>query len=353
MEVGMAQRTKTLAAAAAVVLTVALAVVFAPVANAAVGCRVSYVVTNQWSGGFTANVTVTNLGDPLDDWTLRLTFPDPDQYVVNSWPASFTQIGRDVIIVKPRWAGPLGTNQTFTVGLQGRGPAAPPPTATLNGVPCTGAIISPTPSRTPTRTPTPVADPFIDVALTSPAHGALFTAPGPVELAARANAAIPAVVSRVDFVAGTTVIGSDSSAPYTFSWTGVAPGEYLLRARAVDASRGLVFSSQAVSIIVLSATNHPPVVTLTDPTARPFYPAPAHIVLDAEAVESDPRDVVNRMDFFVGTTLVAQSASGSGRFARFTYDATQPGTYAFTVRAYDGRGGVGVSNTVTILVTGS
>ena len=43
-------------------------------AYAAAGCRVNYAVTAQWPGGFTANVEVTNLGDPLNGWSLVWTF---------------------------------------------------------------------------------------------------------------------------------------------------------------------------------------------------------------------------------------------------------------------------------------
>ena len=39
-------------------------------AAAAAGCRVDYVISNQWQGGFGASVTVTNLGDPINGWRL-------------------------------------------------------------------------------------------------------------------------------------------------------------------------------------------------------------------------------------------------------------------------------------------
>ena len=41
---------------------------------AAAGCGVVYKVTNQWQGGFGADVTVTYLGDPVSSWTLGWTF---------------------------------------------------------------------------------------------------------------------------------------------------------------------------------------------------------------------------------------------------------------------------------------
>ena len=37
---------------------------------ATAGCSVTYSVTSQWPGGFGANVSITNLGDPITGWTL-------------------------------------------------------------------------------------------------------------------------------------------------------------------------------------------------------------------------------------------------------------------------------------------
>ena len=51
-------------AAAVTLLTGAGIAVAATQASAAAGCRVTYSV-NQWSTGFTGNLAVTNLGDPI------------------------------------------------------------------------------------------------------------------------------------------------------------------------------------------------------------------------------------------------------------------------------------------------
>src|SRR5690349_5383357 len=40
-------------------------VVTAPPASAAAGCSVTYTLSGQWPGGFGANVTIKNLGDPI------------------------------------------------------------------------------------------------------------------------------------------------------------------------------------------------------------------------------------------------------------------------------------------------
>src|SRR6266545_6459711 len=49
---------------------------YADVTPQAVACTVNYGASN-WGGGggFTANLHVTNLGDPIAGWTLAFTYP--------------------------------------------------------------------------------------------------------------------------------------------------------------------------------------------------------------------------------------------------------------------------------------
>src|SRR5262249_55676847 len=61
------------------------------------------------------------------------------------------------------------------------------------------------------------------VALTSPSNGATFTAPADVTLTASA-ADNDGTVGKVDFYAGSQLIGTATSAPYTFTWSNVAAG---------------------------------------------------------------------------------------------------------------------------------
>jgi hypothetical protein len=86
------------------------------------------------------------------------------------------------------------------------------------------------------------------VTLTSPAAGSVFTAPATVNLAANA-ADSDGSVTRVDFYAGATLIGSDASAPYAVTWSNVAAGAYTLTARATD-NAGAVTVSAPISITV-------------------------------------------------------------------------------------------------------
>jgi regulation of enolase protein 1 (concanavalin A-like superfamily) len=71
------------------------------------------------------------------------------------------------------------------------------------------------------------------VSLTSPAAGLAGTAPATITLSATATDADGAV-AQVVFRQGTTVIGTDTTAPYSITWSGVAAGSYSLTAVATD-----------------------------------------------------------------------------------------------------------------------
>src|SRR5688572_20143237 len=64
----------TAIAAVPLVAVSALAAVTVPPAAAAPGCSVTYAAPSQWDGGFTAAVSVTNLGDAINGWTLTWSF---------------------------------------------------------------------------------------------------------------------------------------------------------------------------------------------------------------------------------------------------------------------------------------
>ncbi|WP_136518160.1 MULTISPECIES: cellulase family glycosylhydrolase [Cellulomonas] len=160
----MSQRTRAFALlAAALLATTGIGATAAPSAQAAAGCRVDYAVTNQWQGGFGANVTVTNLGDPLNGWTVGWTFAS-GQRITQAWNGTATQSGGTVTVRDAGWNGSVRTGGTASFGFNGSWSGSNPvPTQfTVNGVACTGSVTTtptPTPTRTPTPTPTPTTTP--------------------------------------------------------------------------------------------------------------------------------------------------------------------------------------------------
>jgi hypothetical protein len=88
--------------------------------------------------------------------------------------------------------------------------------------------------------------PLVDI--TSPGKGAVFSGPLDLTIAASASDS-DGTVALVEFYKGTTKLGQDATAPYSFLWTNVSPGSYSLTARAID-NLGADKKSKPVSITV-------------------------------------------------------------------------------------------------------
>jgi regulation of enolase protein 1 (concanavalin A-like superfamily) len=93
------------------------------------------------------------------------------------------------------------------------------------------------------------------VSVTAPASGATFTAPATITITASASDPENRM-ARVDFFSGSTLLASDLTAPYSFTWSGVGAGSYLLSARAVDQDGGSRTSS-TVSVTVNGTATSP------------------------------------------------------------------------------------------------
>jgi hypothetical protein len=93
------------------------------------------------------------------------------------------------------------------------------------------------------------------VTLTSPTNGASFSSGTNITLQAAASD-IDGMVSQVQFLAGTNVLGAVAGGPsFSFLWNGVAAGNYTLTAKATD-DQGISTVSAPVNISV--ATGVPP-----------------------------------------------------------------------------------------------
>jgi len=147
----MHTKTKALLTVGVVILAVGMTAVTAQAA--ATGCGVTYTVSSQWSGGFTAGVKATNLGDPVTAWTIGWSFP-AGQQVSSGWNATFAQSGAAVTAASMSYNGAVATGGTVEIGFNGTWTSANPAPAafTFNGVTCTGSTTTPTTS--PTSAPT-------------------------------------------------------------------------------------------------------------------------------------------------------------------------------------------------------
>ncbi len=78
----------------------------------------------------------------------------------------------------------------------------------------------------------------------------------------------------------------------------------------VQNSLGSVTSATATLIVIVP--NVPPAISLTNPANNTIFNAPATIVLDAAASDSD--GTVARVEFFSGSTKLGEDATGPYSF---------------------------------------
>ncbi|RYD48134.1 MAG: hypothetical protein EOP85_04175, partial [Verrucomicrobiaceae bacterium] len=148
------------------------------------------------------------------------------------------------------------------------------------------------------------------VALTSPVNGAYAAAPADITLQADA-ADSDGTIAKVEFFSGTTLLGTSTTAPYSFQWTNVPAGSYTVIVKATD-NDGLVTTAEPVSVQVLAEPAAPDVTTVSTGLFNPGWviaatsPAPRSF----QAPGSDVGDIelkVNgaNLKFLQGITAVA------------------------------------------------
>ncbi|MEU5071295.1 cellulose binding domain-containing protein [Streptomyces asoensis] len=82
-------------------------------------CAVTYTITNQWSGGFQADVKLTNTGTSAwSGWSLGWSFPG-GQTVSQLWNADYTQSGAAVTAKNVGWNGNVAAGSSVAFGFTG------------------------------------------------------------------------------------------------------------------------------------------------------------------------------------------------------------------------------------------
>jgi len=236
------------ALAATVALAAAVTTGVVPTASAAaVSCTTTYKISSEWDSGFGATVSIRNEGgDAIPDWNLTWSFAD-GQRITQLWNGTYTQSGGAVSVRGADWQRGIGPGASVQFGFNAAKTGATnrvPADFKVNGVSCAGPNAAPT------------------VRLTKPENNTTFAVSSPIELAASA-ADGDGSVSSVEFYADTTRLGSDTTAPFEYTWTGATAGEYSVTARAID-NLGAATVSAPVAVRVLAA----PTVVATPSTVR-------------------------------------------------------------------------------------
>jgi hypothetical protein len=167
----------------------------------------------------------------------------------------------------------------------------------------------------------------VKATITSPANNTNYAAPGNILITAQAYEG-DGSISKVEFYKGSTLLGTDTSVPYSFNWTGVAAGTYSLTVKAYDSqTTPATATSSAITVVVKMA----PVVSITSPVTNTVYnTVPASITINATATETGGS--ISKVEFYNGATLL--NSDNVSPFS-YTWTGVAAGTYSITAKAYD------------------
>jgi hypothetical protein len=209
-----------------------------------------------------------------------------------------------------------------------------------NGVLATARFtnVSVVSASTPNQAPT--------VSLTSPASGATFLAPASITISASASDS-DGTVARVDFYAGTTLLGSDTSSPYSFAWSNVPDGSYTLTAVARD-NAAAVATSAARTVTVGSST----VADATAPTVSITSPVIGATLTGTVTVSANASDNVGvaSVTFKVDGTVIGTADTTAPYSVSWNTSSVAAGAHALTAVARDAAGNVTTSSSISVLV---
>ncbi len=190
----------------------------------------------------------------------------------------------------------------------------------------------------------PLSNSLPTIALTAPANGASYTSPATINLAASVTAN-GHTISKVQFYNGATLLGEDTSAPYSSIWSNVTAGSYSLTAR-VMYDAGSTVASSASSVTVANPTLVT-TVALTSPVTGATYTAPATISLSAGVTANG--HAITKVQFYNGATLLGEDTSSP---YAFTWSSVVAGSYSLMARAVYDAGSTVSSSPININVTG-
>ncbi|MFC0542807.1 cellulase family glycosylhydrolase [Kutzneria chonburiensis] len=115
-------------------------------ADGTLACRVDYTV-NDWGTGFTASVTIGNLGAaPLSGWRLTYSYAG-NQTLQQGWNGTWSQSGKTVSVANQPWNATVPPSGSVTAGanFSYSGSNDKPTDFAVNGSPCNGTTPPPPP----------------------------------------------------------------------------------------------------------------------------------------------------------------------------------------------------------------
>lgn len=192
-----------------------------------------------------------------------------------------------------------------------------------------------------------VVDPNIapTVNLTNPNNNQTFVTPTNIVLSANATDS-DGGVTKVEFYNGATLLGTDATSPYSFTWSNIEAGNYVITAKAYDDETSITSSPVSISVTNPVVLNVSPTVLLTSPQDNDVYDGITDVLVTAEAYDVDGQ--ITKVEFFNGETLLGTSTKSP---YSFLFENLVEGRYVFSAKAYDDQGAHVVSQSNEVNVT--
>ena len=281
------------------------------------GATVDVLTTTTWNGGFNGAVRISNGSFPSPISSFEVVFRLAGNAAVagSSWNGDISAPdgSGNRTATQPAWlpSQPIQVGQTWDVGFNGSGLFSG---STIVSVKLNGQVI--TIGSGPGGPGGDAIPPVVSLA----SSAAAVTTPGNLTLSATATDNVG--VTRVDFFDGTTLLGSDTTAPFTFTvaLTAANNGVHAYTAKAFDAAGNnttSAVSSVTVNIAVASAA-----VFRVNAQGRitrngQLFPVHCGSWFGLEGRHEPSNDPTNPsgapMELYMGNTFWANGGAGTGR----------------------------------------
>lgn len=157
-------------------------------------------------------------------------------------------------------------------------------------------------------------------------------------------------VTKVEFYdSGNFLISTDTTAPYTATWTPTSAGAKTPTAKAYDAAgNSKVSAAASVTVNAASTDTTKPTATITAPVSGASIASGTATAISVNATDNVG---VAKVEFYDGTTLLSTATTGTSGVYRYTWTPTVAGVHSLTAKAYDAAGNVATSAAVSVTIT--
>ncbi|WP_028982251.1 Ig-like domain-containing protein [Sporocytophaga myxococcoides] len=133
-------------------------------------------------------------------------------------------------------------------------------------------------------------------------------------------------VVLVELFNGSSKIGESTSLPYTFNWTNLTEGVYVITAKATDNDN----ETNTSAPITITIYNAPPVVTIISPANNQAFDSDDQVLINTTIADTDGN--ISKVEFFLNDALIGSATTAPYNLA---LNKLPSGTYNITVKATD------------------